>query len=58
MFYDAVRNDHGFAVDPFKSLIARPIGWLSTLSAEGVANLAPYSFFNAVSERPNYVAFG
>ena len=58
MFYDAIRNDHGFAVDPFKSLIARPIGWLSTLSAEGVANLAPYSFFNAVSERPHYVVFG
>ena len=58
MFYDAIRNDHGFAVDPFKALVARPIGWLSTLSAEGVANLAPYSFFNAVSERPHYVAFG
>ncbi len=58
MFYDAIRNDHGFAVDPFKSLVARPIGWLSTLSAEGVANLAPYSFFNTVSERPHYVVFG
>ena len=58
MFYDAIRNNHGFAVDPFKSLIARPIGWLSTLSAEGVANLAPYSFFNAVSERPHYIVFG
>ena len=58
MFYDAIRNEHGFAVDPFKALIARPIGWLSTLSAEGVANLAPYSFFNAVSERPHYVVFG
>lgn len=58
MFYDAIRNDHGFAVDPFKALVARPIGWLSTLSAEGVANLAPYSFFNIVSERPHYVVFG
>ena len=58
MFYDAIHNNHGFAVDPFKALIARPIGWLSTISAEGVANLAPYSFFNAVSERPHYVAFG
>lgn len=58
MFYNAIRNDHGFAVDPFKALIARPIGWLSTLSAEGTANLAPYSFFNAVSERPHYVVFG
>lgn len=58
MFYDAVRNDHGFAVDPLKALVARPIGWLSTLSPDGVANLAPYSFFNIVSERPHYVAIG
>ena len=58
MFYDAIRNDHGLAVDPFKALVARPIGWLSTLSAEGNANLAPYSFFNIVSERPHYVVFG
>jgi flavin reductase (DIM6/NTAB) family NADH-FMN oxidoreductase RutF len=58
MFYDAVRNDHGFAVDPLKALVARPIGWLSTQSPDGVANLAPYSFFNIVSERPHYVAIG
>jgi flavin reductase (DIM6/NTAB) family NADH-FMN oxidoreductase RutF len=58
MFYDAIRNDHGFEVDPLKALVARPIGWLSTLSADGVANLAPYSFFNIVSERPHYVIFG
>lgn len=59
MFYDAIRNDHGFENDPFKALVApRPIGWISTLSPEGVANLAPYSFFNAVAERPHYVVFG
>ena len=58
MFYDSIRNDHGFEVDPFKALVARPIGWLSTLSADGIANLAPYSFFNIVSERPHYVIFG
>jgi flavin reductase (DIM6/NTAB) family NADH-FMN oxidoreductase RutF len=58
MFYDAVRNDHGFAADPLKALVVRPIGWLSTLSQEGMANLAPYSFFNLVSERPHYVAIG
>jgi flavin reductase (DIM6/NTAB) family NADH-FMN oxidoreductase RutF len=59
MFYDAIRNDHGFEFDPFKAIVApRPIGWISSLSAEGVANLAPYSFFNAFSEEPFYVAFG
>ncbi len=59
MFYDAVRNDHGLALDPFKAvMVPRPIGWISTLSEQGVANLAPYSFFNAFSDGPIYVAFG
>ncbi len=59
MFYDAIRNDHGFDVDPFKAIVVpRPIGWISSVSATGAANLAPYSFFNAFSERPHYVAFG
>lgn len=59
MFYDAVRNDHGFRNDPFKAIVApRPIGWVSTLSAIGRANLAPYSYFNAFSQSPHYVAFG
>jgi flavin reductase (DIM6/NTAB) family NADH-FMN oxidoreductase RutF len=59
MFYDAIRNDHGFAVDPFKAIVVpRPVGWISTVSEDGVNNLAPYSFFNAFSDAPNYVAFG
>ena len=59
MFYDAIENKHGLRHDPFKALIVpRPIGWVSTMSKGGVANLAPYSFFNAVSEKPNYVVFG
>jgi flavin reductase (DIM6/NTAB) family NADH-FMN oxidoreductase RutF len=58
MFYDAVANTHGLAFDPFKALVApRPIGWISTLSKSGVVNLAPYSFFNAVSEDPHFVMF-
>jgi len=44
--------------DPFKAIVApRPIGWISTLSADGVANLAPYSFFNAVGGMPPMVIF-
>jgi flavin reductase (DIM6/NTAB) family NADH-FMN oxidoreductase RutF len=59
MFYDAVRNEHGFAVDPFKAIVApRPIGWISTLSSAGIANLAPFSYFNAFAQEPHYVAFG
>ncbi len=59
MFYDAVKNDHGFQYDPFKAIVApRPIGWVSTVSTSGIANLAPYSFFNAMSDNPHYVVFG
>lgn len=59
MFYDAIRNDHGLAVDPFKAIVVpRPVGWISTLSEDGINNLAPYSFFNAFADAPNYVAFG
>jgi len=46
MFYETEKNNHGLDFNPFKSLvIPRPIGWLSTLSPEGVVNLAPYSQF-------------
>lgn len=56
MYYDAIENKHGLKHDPFKALIVpRPIGWVSTVSKDGVANIAPYSFFNAVAERPHYV---
>jgi len=58
MHYDTRTNKHGLAHDPFKALIApRPLGWISTVSAKGVLNLAPYSFFNAVSDRPKMVMF-
>jgi flavin reductase (DIM6/NTAB) family NADH-FMN oxidoreductase RutF len=58
MFYDAVANTHGLQWDPFKALVApRPIGWISTLGNNGVVNLAPYSFFNAVSTDPHFVMF-
>src|SRR6185369_13298967 len=51
MFYDAAKRDHGLAQDPLKSLIVpRPIGWISTVDGQGRVNLAPYSFYNAVSE--------
>lgn len=58
MFYDAIANTHGLKRDPWKAIIApRPIGWISTISKDGVVNLAPYSFFNAISDRPHYVCF-
>jgi len=59
MFYDAIENRHGLPNDPFKAIVApRPIGWVSSVSKAGIANLAPYSFFNAIAESPHYVVFG
>jgi flavin reductase (DIM6/NTAB) family NADH-FMN oxidoreductase RutF len=58
MHYDALAGDHGLPHDPFKALVVpRPIGWICALSAKGEVNLSPYSFFNAVSDRPHMVAF-
>jgi flavin reductase (DIM6/NTAB) family NADH-FMN oxidoreductase RutF len=39
------------------AVVPRPIGWISTRTADGVDNLAPYSFFNAVSSGPPVVMF-
>jgi flavin reductase (DIM6/NTAB) family NADH-FMN oxidoreductase RutF len=52
------RSHPPLAHDPFKAIVGpRPIGWVSTLSGSGAINLAPYSFFNALSERPPQLAF-
>lgn len=59
MFYETEGNQHGLPRDPFKALVSpRPIGWVSTVSKDGVCNIAPYSFFNALSEKPHYIVFG
>ncbi len=57
MFYK-IGEPHGLPNDPFKScVLPRPIGWISTISADGVVNLAPYSFFNALAAEPPMVMF-
>ncbi|BBP46912.1 hypothetical protein THMIRHAS_22850 [Thiosulfatimonas sediminis] len=33
-------------------VVPRPIAWVSTLSAQGISNLAPYSFFSVASVNP------
>lgn len=56
-FYEP-RNGHGLAHDPLNSIVApRPIGWISTLNAQGRANLAPYSFFNLFCYKPPIIGF-
>jgi flavin reductase (DIM6/NTAB) family NADH-FMN oxidoreductase RutF len=59
IFYEPHQRDRDLLPhDPFKALVApRPIGWVSTMSAGGHVNLAPYSFFNAVAESPHMLAF-
>jgi flavin reductase (DIM6/NTAB) family NADH-FMN oxidoreductase RutF len=52
------RDGHGLAHDPLTAIVApRPIGWISTVNTAGVANLAPYSFFNLFSYRPPIIGF-
>lgn len=51
-------DGHGLKHDPLNSIIGpRPIGWIASLSAAGVPNLAPYSFFNAFNYRPPIIGF-
>jgi len=58
MFYEPEKNNHGLAHNPFKScVVPRPIGWISTLGADGVPNLAPYSQFQNLTFDPPYVMF-
>jgi len=56
MHYDPELDDHGLEHSPFKScVVPRPIGWISTLSADGVANLAPFSQFQNITYDPPIV---
>lgn len=58
MFYRPEKRDPSLTYDPIKAIVApRPIGWISTLSSDGVSNLAPYSFFNAVGGMPPMLMF-
>jgi flavin reductase (DIM6/NTAB) family NADH-FMN oxidoreductase RutF len=58
LFYETAANAHGLKHDPFKAIVApRPIGWIGTRAADGRRNLSPYSFFNAVSDKPKLVMF-
>ncbi|MBD7965882.1 flavin reductase family protein [Fictibacillus norfolkensis] len=34
------------------SVVPRPIAWVSTISTDGIVNLAPFSFFNVASRNP------
>jgi len=38
-------------------VIPRPIGWVSSISEDGIPNLAPFSYFNAVGDDPPHIMF-
>lgn len=61
VFFNPLKT--GMKPAPFKHtvynalVVPRPIGWISTLSADGVVNLAPFSFFNSISANPPCVMY-
>jgi len=56
-FYEP-KHGHGLRHDPFNAIVApRPIGWISSRSATGDVNLAPYSFFNGFCYVPPIIGF-
>jgi flavin reductase (DIM6/NTAB) family NADH-FMN oxidoreductase RutF len=56
-FYEPAKG-HGLPHDPFNAIVGpRPIGWISSRSADGVLNLAPYSFFNGFNYTPPIIGF-
>lgn len=64
MFYETSSQSReyfktfGLSFNPFKALVVpRPIGWVSSIDGDGIANLAPFSYFNAVSSDPPMVYF-
>jgi flavin reductase (DIM6/NTAB) family NADH-FMN oxidoreductase RutF len=58
VYYDPRHKPIPLPHDPLTALVVpRPIGWISTLGCDGIVNLAPYSFFNAVASSPPFVMF-
>lgn len=56
-FYEPSQG-HRLPHDPFNAIVGpRPIGWISSVSAAGLVNLAPYSFFNAFNYIPPIIGF-
>ena len=58
MHYNPATERHGLKFNPFKSCtVPRPIGWLSSISPEGICNLAPYSQWQNLTFDPPMVMF-
>jgi flavin reductase (DIM6/NTAB) family NADH-FMN oxidoreductase RutF len=58
MHIDPAQQTHATNYKLLTNLVVpRPIAWVTSLSPEGVLNLAPFSFFNAVGANPVYLIF-
>ena len=58
MEFDPTRIDTTLVYRLLTSIIIpRPIAWVSSISAEGINNLAPFSYFNMVGDDPPHVMF-
>ena len=57
-FRPGLHKEAGLSFSPIKAIVSpRPIGWISSCGNDGSINLAPYSYFNAISELPPMVMF-
>jgi len=58
MFYEPGKQKSGLPHNPFTAcVVPRPIGWISTVSMDGVHNLAPFAQFQNVTFEPPTVLF-
>jgi flavin reductase (DIM6/NTAB) family NADH-FMN oxidoreductase RutF len=58
MQFDSLKTDSSVLYKLLTgTIIPRPIGWISTIDENGINNLAPFSFFNAVGEDPPHLMF-
>ena len=58
MEFDLQEKDLENAYKILTALVSpRPIAWVSTISRDGILNLAPFSFFNVFGSKPPIVAF-
>jgi len=56
--YLETRGDDRFRASIFNSIVApRPIGWISSMDAQGRTNLAPFAYFSGISSSPPMVMF-
>ena len=51
----SIRDSHSLLVS---AVLPRPIAFVSTIGANGVNNLAPFSYFTVLSTKPAILGFG